>query len=197
MGVESNPILLVLSGPSGVGKTTVAKRLLSEGDDLVRVVTCTTREPRDGETTGVDYHFLSEKEFIRRVKAVEFLEHAEVYGKRYGTTKSSVREMLASGRNVLLVNDVQGALSICAIADQDEQLKNAKMAIILMTVDIIELSNRLKLRGEDGSETIKKRLAVAELEMEQGNRFDYVVASRTKEEDWQRVQAIYHSLKNG
>ncbi len=197
MGVESNQILLVLSGPSGVGKTTVAKRLLSEGDDLVRVVTCTTRESRDGEIAGVDYHFLSEKEFMRRVKAAEFLEHAEVYGRRYGTTKSSVREMFASGRDVLLVNDVQGALTICAIANQDEQLKNAKMAIILMTVDISELSNRLKLRGEDGSETIKKRLAVAELEMKQGDRFDYVVASRTKEEDWQRVQAIYHSLKSG
>ena len=197
MSAESHPVLLVLSGPSGVGKTTVAKRLLSANDNLARVVTCTTRAPREGEANGVDYHFLNEKEFSRRIEAAEFLENAEVYGELYGTMKCDVQATLASGRDVLLVNDVQGALAIRAMANQDEKLKETTSTIILMTVGVKELSNRLESRGEDGPEIIKKRLAVAEMEMKQKDHFDYVVAGGTKEEDWQRVQAIYHSVKNG
>ena len=93
MRVKSHPVLLVLSGPSGVGKTTVAQRLLSRNNHLARVVTCTTRAPREGEMNGVDYHFLGKVEFLRRVESEEFLEYAEVYGKLYGTMKSSVCEI--------------------------------------------------------------------------------------------------------
>ena len=82
------PVLLVLSGPSAVGKTTVAQRLLAECPDLTRMVTCTTRASRDGEVDGVDYHFLSDQEFCQRIEAGEFLEHAQVYQNRYGTLKS-------------------------------------------------------------------------------------------------------------
>ena len=197
MSAESHPVLLVLSGPSGAGKTTVTQRLLSGNERLARVVTCTTRIPREGEIDGVDYHFLSDEEFKRRAEAAEFLEHAEVYGKRYGTMKSAVCEILASGRDVLLVNDVQGAMTISTMADQDAELKEALTTVCLMTGGGEELRKRLKSRDADDLEVIEKRLAIAEVEMKQKDRFNHVVVSGTREEDWQRVQAIYNSAKSG
>ena len=193
MRVKSHPVLLVLSGPSGVGKTTVAQRLLSWNDHLARVVTCTTRAPREGEMNGVDYHFLGRVEFLRRVESEEFLEHAEVYGKLYGTMKLSVFEMLASG----LVNDVQGAMAISAMADQDIKLNEALTTVCLMTNGVNELRKRLKMRNEDDLEAIEERLAIAEAEMNQKDCFDHVVVSGTKDADWKRLQGIYDLAKNG
>ncbi|MBR90667.1 MAG: guanylate kinase [Verrucomicrobiales bacterium] len=187
----SGPVLLMLSGPSGAGKTTVAKRLLKENAGLRRVVTCTTRAPREGEADGVDYHFLGEEEFVRRVEAGDFLEQAEVYGRRYGTLKKDVLERLAAGGDVLLVNDVQGALAVQELAAGDVRLDEALVSVYIVTETIDELRARLVSRGKDALDVIEERLAVAESEMSEAGHFDHVRVSGSMEEDWQWIQGVY------
>jgi len=188
------PVLLVLSGPSAVGKTTVAQRLLAECPNLTRMVTCTTRAPREGEVDGVDYHFLSDQEFCQRIEAGEFLEHAQVYQNRYGTLKSSVTEAFKAGKDVLIVNDVQGALALQAMARADVKLAGALITVFMILKDVDALRARILSRGAEGEGAIEGRLSIAEAEMAQAAAFDYVVESRTRDEDFERVCEIY--LKN-
>ena len=189
-------VLLMLSGPSGVGKTTVASRLLRENVDLSRVVTCTTRTPRESEKDGVHYHFLDEKGFQRRIEVGEFLEHAVVYGKCYGTLKEDVLSLLESGGDVLLVNDVQGALAVHGLASTDERLSQALVSVYIVTDTVSVLRARLEQRGQDGPETIAERLQVADKEMSRAEEFDHVLVSSTMENDWRQVQAIYDQARS-
>src|SRR5436853_5554582 len=107
-----NPLLIVLSAPSGTGKTTLCEQLLDTRPNLTRAITCTTREPRSGEQDGVDYYFLDAATFLKRVQAGNFLEHATVFGNSYGTLKSEVLGKLRQGKDVILNVDVQGAAKI-------------------------------------------------------------------------------------
>src|SRR3954467_10597980 len=121
----TNPLLVLISAPSGGGKTTICQQLLAARPGMTRAVTCTTRLPREGEHDGMDYYFLDAASFLKRVQAGNFLEHATVYGNSYGILKSEVLGKLRQGKDVLLNIDVQGAATVREKAGEDEELKKA------------------------------------------------------------------------
>ena len=187
----SSPIILLISAPSGAGKTTVCNALLAANSNLRRVVTSTTRPARPGEQHGVDYHFFSAGEFARRREADEFLEHASVYDRAYGTLKSSVLDLLAADHDVLLNIDVQGAASVRQVAARDPVLRRALVTVFLTPPTLAELEVRLRGRGADPEAVIARRLAEARGEAGRWSEFDYLVVSDTRAEDSRRMQAIY------
>ena len=191
----SSPLLVLLSAPSGGGKTTVCQHLLAARPDMERAITCTTRAPRPGEKDGVDYYFLDAGSFLKRVQAGNFLEHATVYGNSYGTSKSEVLNKLRQGRDVLLNVDVQGAASIRARAEEDEELKRALVTVFLTPPSLAVLEVRLKKRGTDSPAEIRKRLSVARLEITQWKNFDYLLISDSIPEDLRRMLAIVEAEK--
>lgn len=177
MSQKTNSLLIVLSAPSGGGKTTLCEQMLKDNPNLSRAVTCTTRHPREGERDGVDYFFLTAEDFLRRVQAGNFLEHATVYGNSYGTLKSEVLGKLRAGKDVLLAVDVQGAAAIRTQAAGDPELARALVQVFLTPESLTVLEQRLKKRGKDAPEAIKKRLAVARQEIAQWKHFDYLLIS--------------------
>jgi guanylate kinase len=186
----ANALLIVLSAPSGAGKTTLCEGLLAAMPGMFRVITCTTRAPRPGERDGTDYHFLEAGDFLKRVQAGNFLEHATVYGNSYGTLKNEVLDKLRAGRDVLLNIDVQGAASVRAAAEHDAELKRALVSVFLTTPTPAELERRLTRRNADAPAAIQKRLAVARQETAQSRHFDYLLVSGSREEDLRRMKAI-------
>jgi guanylate kinase len=194
---EPNPssLLIVISAPSGGGKTTLCERLLQSHPNIVRAITCTTREPRHGEKDGDDYYFLDAATFLKRVQAGNFLEHATVYGNSYGTLKSEVLGKLRQGKDVLLSVDVQGAAAIRAKAREDQELKPALVEVFLAPSSLAVLEQRLKKRGKDAPATIQKRLSVARQEIAQWKHYDYLIISNSIDEDVRRMEAIVESEK--
>jgi guanylate kinase len=187
------PLLMVISAPSGGGKTTVCDALLREAPNLTRAITCTTRAPRDGERDGVDYYFLKDDDFVRKIELGGFMEHALVHGRRYGTLKSELLTKLASGRDVLLNIDVQGAQAMMEKAKEDPQLHRSLVSVFLTPLSLSVLEARLKRRGKDSPEEIHRRLATANQEIRCWDRFDYLVISTEIPEDLRRVQIIYEA----
>ncbi len=159
--------LFVLSAPAGGGKTTLANLLLKEVPNLVKITTCTTREPRPGEKNGVDYFFLSKEEFERKIREGAFLEYAVVHGNYYGTPKEEVLKEINKGNDVLLVIDVQGMRQI------KRNFKDV-VTIFLIPPSFEELINRMRKRG-DSEEEIKKRLETAKKELKAWKEYDYIV----------------------
>lgn len=186
-------ILFLLSAPSGAGKTTVCRRLLSANRDLTRIVTCTTRPPRQGESDGADYYFLSREEFQDRADA--FLESAEVHGHRYGTLKSDVLEKVEGGKYALLSIDVQGAALLRRRAEAELWLRQCLVTVFLTPSSFAELERRLRKRGSEAEAEVHKRLAAAKRELEASEAFDYLVISDSMEEDLRRMQIILEAEK--
>ena len=188
-------LLLLISAPSGAGKTTICDGILTSNPNSVRAITCTTREPRSNEKDGVDYYFLEAADFLKRLQAGNFLEHATVHGNSYGTLKSEVLNKLRQGKDVLLSIDVQGAATIRARAEEDPQLKHALVTIFLAppTMDVLE--ERLRKRNTETPASIHKRLSVARHEIAQWKNFDYLIVSDSIESDISRTQTIIDAEK--
>ena len=190
-----SPLLVLISAPSGGGKTTLCQQLLAAQPQMTRAVTCTTREPRQGERDGVDYYFLDATSFLKRLQAGNFLEHATVYGNSYGTLKSEVLGKLRQGKDVLLNVDVQGAATIRQKAQEDPELKAALVSVFLTPPSMDVLEARLRKRGTDAPAVIQKRLGVARQEIAQWKHFDYLLLSSTVQEDLRRMLAIVEAEK--
>jgi guanylate kinase len=163
-------MIVVLSGPSGVGKNTVGEGMLRSMPEMTRVVTATTRSPRTGEQDGVDYHFWTQQRFDRAIERSELLEWAEVVGCRYGTPVASVTSALAAGKIALLIIDVVGAESV-------KRLVPEAFRMFLDSPDDGELESRLRGRGTDAEEKIQRRLARARSEREAAGTYDEVLVN--------------------
>jgi guanylate kinase len=191
----TSPLLILISAPSGGGKTTLCHQLLASCPGMTRAVTCTTRPPRPGEQDGLDYYFLDAASFLKRVQAGNFLEHATVYGHSYGTLKAEVLGKLRQGRDVLLNVDVQGAATIREKAQTDPELKSALVSVFLTPPSIAVLEERLRKRGTDSPAVIQKRLGVARQEIAQWRNFDYLLISAAISDDLRRALAIVEAEK--
>ncbi len=169
-----NPLLIVISGPSGVGKDSVLEEMKSRGLPFHFVITATTRSPRPEETDGVDYFFLSQDEFARMIDEGELLEYAVVYQDYKGIPKSQVRKALASGKNVIMRIDVQGAETVRKLA------KDA-LLIFLTPQNEEELIDRLQNRNTEDKESLKLRIATTRQEYNKIDLFDYIVVNKDEQ----------------
>ena len=183
MSENRRGVALVVSAPSGAGKTTLIKRLLQEFPQFCYSVSCTTRPPRKGEVDGRDYHFMDREEFERRVAQGYFAEWAEVHGNLYGTPLAEVREALDAGRDMLFDIDVQGALQV------KEKIPGCYVFVFPPSLD--ELRSRLSSRGSDDADTIARRLANARGEVEQAKHFEYWVVNDDLDEAYDELRAAY------
>jgi guanylate kinase len=189
------PILLVLAGPAGSGKSTLCDRLVAADMGFTRVVTSTTRGPRKGEENGIHYHFFTPEAFDTKVKAGEFLEWAWVHGdRRYGTLAASVLGPILLGKKLVMSVDVQGVASLRAIAAKNPFLQRV-MATVFIVVDHDRLLARMRERGHDDEAEIARRMETAEAELREARKFDYVIESQTRDEDFAALLAILKKVQ--
>jgi guanylate kinase len=183
--------MIVISSPSGGGKSTLCQKLLAEYGDISYSVSCTTRKPRGKEEDGVSYHFLDRADFEQKVKDGLFLEHAEVHGNMYGTLRHTVESALSSGRSVLLDIDVQGASQIRSAVDRGEGLlKSAFVDVFITPPSLDELRSRLMKRGEDSAEVVELRLVNAAAEMRCAGSYRYVIQNDDLESAYMELTEI-------
>jgi guanylate kinase len=182
--IRRRGLMLVLSSPSGAGKTTIARRLLAVEPELSMSISVTTRPRRPGETEGVDYHFIDRARHRGMIARGELLEHAEVYGYGYGTPRRPVDQALGAGRDVLFDIDWQGTQQLREVARED------MVSVFILPPSIEELEQRLRRRAQDSEAVVQKRLAQVAADVTHFAEYDYVLINSDLEESVGRARAI-------
>ena len=184
---QRKAILCVVSGPSGSGKTTLCQGIRQE-DSFYYTVSCTTRKKRPGETHGQDYFFLSDEQFSEALARGEFLEHATVHGRSYGTLKSEVVPKLCCGQDVIMDLDTQGAALLRAC--DDAEIRDALVDVFILPANLEEFRQRLSARHSETAEQMDLRMNNAREEMSHWPQYQYAIISGTREEDLQALRHI-------
>lgn len=182
--IKRRGLMLVMSSPSGAGKTTITRALLDQDDNIAMSVSATTREPRPGEVDGKDYYFIDKSKFEDMVANGEFLEHAKVFDNYYGTPKAPVEEALGQGKDVLFDVDWQGARDLRHAARDDQ------VSIFILPPSHAELERRLYNRAQDSEEVVKKRMSKAASEMSHWGEYDYIVVNVDIDDSVAKVKSI-------
>jgi guanylate kinase len=182
--IKRRGVMLVLSSPSGAGKTTISRRLLGADPDLKLSVSVTTRAARSGEVNGVDYHFIDRPMFDELVRTGELLEHAEVFGHCYGTPAKGVEERLAAGKDVLFDIDWQGTQQLQHTARRD------LATIFILPPSVGELERRLHVRAQDSDAVVRRRMEGAGRELDHWDEYDYVVINDDLDRAINEVRSI-------
>ncbi|MDR3506529.1 MAG: guanylate kinase [Caulobacteraceae bacterium] len=180
-------LMLVISSPSGAGKTSLSRRLVADHADLSLSISATTRAPRPGELDGREYHFVGPERFQEQVRADDFLEWAEVHEHRYGSPKAPVMQALADGQDVLFDIDWQGAMSIAASAPGDV------VRVFILPPSMADLGRRLHARAQDAEDVIQRRLGRAYGEIAMYGEYDYVVLNDDFDQAYADLAHIYHA----
>ncbi len=184
IAIHRRGLMLVLSSPSGAGKTTLSRRLLEADSEIDMSVSATTRKPRPGEIEGKDYYFLSTEDFGIMRNRDEFLEHAKVFGNYYGTPREPVEKALAQGRDVLFDIDWQGTQQL------DETAQDDLVKVFILPPSAQELERRLKKRAQDPAEVVAERMAKASDEISHYQEYDYIIINENMDKAFAELQAI-------
>ena len=176
-------LLFVITAPSGAGKSSLIDALLKDDPHLRLSVSYTTRAPRPGELNGREYHFVDKKTFLAMLERGEFLESAEVHGNHYGTSQAVIREALARGQDLMLEIDWQGA-------QQVRRLYPACVGVFILPPSVAELERRMRARGQDSDEVIRRRMSSAEEEISHAPEFNYAIINKDFDEAKRDLQAI-------
>ncbi len=187
--MKQKGLAIILSAPSGTGKTTICQKLKTDFPDIKFSISHTTRSPRTNETDGKDYFFISKSQFQEMIKEDEFLEWAEIYGNFYGTAHSTIENILDKGNDLILEIDVQGA----------EKLKKINfngIFIFILPPSLEELKNRLNSRGTESAEKIDQRIEVGKLEIKKWSLYDYVLTNNVVEDVVKNISAIVQAEKS-
>ncbi|MGL9717358.1 MAG: guanylate kinase [Wolbachia sp.] len=184
MTTKNEGVLLVLSSPSGAGKTTILEKLLEQSTDLVRSISVTTRKPRSGEVNGKDYFFVTEEKFHELCKAGQMLEYAKVFENFYGIPRDFIEQNLSSGISVLLSIDWQGAFHLFKL------MKEKVVSIFILPPSMEELRLRLQKRNSDSASEIERRLAEAQKEMSKRDKYDYTIINDDIDKSVEEISSI-------